>query len=139
MNRHVGKGLAHHHDQAGIRHDQCIRTHCDNGFEITNVVLQLVVVRGDIAGEEEALAGGVRFLDALGEDVLLAELVVAYPQAVAGLAGIDRVSAVRERVAHILEGAGRREQFGASHGVSRVRKSRNYIVLAAAFPMGVTP
>ena len=90
MNRHVGERLAHHHDQARVGHDQCVRAHLYDRLEVSNIVLQLIVVRRDVARQEELFAGRVRFLDALCEHIFLAELVVAHPQAVTRLPGIDR-------------------------------------------------
>ncbi|MNR38897.1 hypothetical protein D3C85_1570440 [compost metagenome] len=58
------------------------------------------------------------FLDTEGQ-VGVVEFVVAYPQAVARLAGVDGIGAVGEGVAHGLEGAGGGEQFGAVHGAAR--------------------
>ncbi|KWV87703.1 hypothetical protein PFLmoz3_02640 [Pseudomonas fluorescens] len=54
------------------------------------------------------------FLDAEGQ-VGVVELVIAHPQAVARLAGVDRVGTVGEGVAHVFQGAGGSEQFGGSY------------------------
>jgi len=55
----------------------------------------------------------VRFVDADFE-VFILEVIVPDPQAVAWLTGIDSICAVREGVAHVLDGPGRAQQFGFS-------------------------
>ncbi len=82
---------------------QRVRTHLDDGLKIPDITLQLVVMWRDVAGEEEEFAQGMRFLDALGKDVILAELVVPHAQAVTRLSCIHSIGTVRERETHILE------------------------------------
>ncbi|EJT83152.1 hypothetical protein PPS11_39328 [Pseudomonas putida S11] len=67
-------------------------------------VLSVGIVRGNVDHHVEAFAQGMRLLDAQGQ-VGMVELVVAHPQAVAWLAGVDRVGASRRRrSAVVLEG-----------------------------------
>ncbi|MNJ30470.1 hypothetical protein D3C77_250690 [compost metagenome] len=89
-------------------------------------------MRGDVDHHIKTLALGLGFLDAEGE-VGVVEFVVAHAQAVARLAGIHRVGAVGKGVAHVLQGAGRGEQFGfGKKGHDRVGvKGADAIALAA--------
>ncbi|MNE53030.1 hypothetical protein D3C80_1477300 [compost metagenome] len=103
--------LAHQHDQAGVGHDQRVRRHLDHGCQVLEEGFELGIVRGDVDHHVEALAQGMRLLDAQGQ-VGMVEFVVAHPQAVARLAGVDRVGAIGKGVAHGLEGAGGGQQFG---------------------------
>jgi hypothetical protein len=56
---HVGPLVAHHHDQAGVGHDQRVRFHVDHRLHIAQIGLQLGVVGKDVAGHEELLAACV--------------------------------------------------------------------------------
>ncbi|MNR54114.1 hypothetical protein D3C85_1742460 [compost metagenome] len=56
--------------------------------------------------------------DAQGQ-VAVVEFIVAHPQAVARLAGVDGIGAIGEGIAHGLEGTGGGEQFGTVHGAPR--------------------
>ncbi|MNE89530.1 hypothetical protein D3C80_1869420 [compost metagenome] len=47
-----------------------------------------------------------------GGEIGVVELVVAHPQAVAWLAGVDGIGAIGEGVAQAFQGAGGGEQFG---------------------------
>ncbi len=116
---HLGEMLANQHDQAGIGHDQRIRPHGDHRLQVAQEGFQLGVVRGDVDHHVEALAQGMGFVDAGGQ-IGVVEFVVAHPQAVARLAGVDGVGAVGEGVAHAFQRAGGAEQFrgkrSAGHG-----------------------
>lgn len=105
------EALAHQHDQPGVGHDQRIGRHRNDGGQVLEEGLELGIVRRDVDHHVEALAQGMRLLDAQCQ-VGVVEFVVAHPQAVARLAGIDRVGTISERVTHGLEGAGRGQQFG---------------------------
>ncbi len=74
-------------------------------------------MRQQVAGDEEFLAARMRLADA-DLDLLQAEFVVARAQAVARLAGVDRVGAEVVGGAHLVERAGGQQQFGGfeSHG-----------------------
>ncbi|MNO76352.1 hypothetical protein D3C76_674240 [compost metagenome] len=61
----------------------------------------------------------MRLLDAQRQ-VGVIELIVAHPQAVAWLAGIDRVGAIGEGIAQGLQATGGGEQFGLG-GLVHVR------------------
>ncbi|MNH28658.1 hypothetical protein D3C79_888430 [compost metagenome] len=110
VDRHLRIVPAHQHDQAGVGHDQRIRGHGDHRFKVLEEGLELGVVRRDVHHHVKALALCMGLLDAQRQ-VGMVEFVVAHPQAVAGLAGVDRVGAVGECIAHGLEGAGGGQQF----------------------------
>ncbi len=76
----------------------------------------------DIAGQVETLAECVCFLDALGHDLRVVEVVLAHAQTVARLTGVHRVGAIGEGVAHSFEGAGRGQQFGSVEHDRGLRK-----------------
>ncbi len=105
----------HQHDQPGVGHDQRIRAHGDHRGQVLEEGLQLGVVRRDVDHHVEALAQCMGFLDAQGQ-VGVVEFVVAHAQAVARLAGVYRIGAVGEGVAHVFQGAGGGEQFGCEDG-----------------------
>jgi hypothetical protein len=46
------------------------------------------------------------------------EFVVTYPQAVTGLASVDGIGAIGERIAHVLQRSRWRKQLGFEHSVS---------------------
>jgi len=73
-------------------------------------------VRQGIAGEEKQLAGSVDFLDAGCKIIQLVKIIIAHPQAVAGHAGIHGIGTVGDRVAQVLQVAGRGQQFSCIHG-----------------------
>ncbi|MNE33047.1 hypothetical protein D3C80_1266910 [compost metagenome] len=110
MNRHLREVLAHQHDQARIGHDQRIRGHLDYRREVFEEGLELGVVRGNVDHHVKTLALGLGLFDAQRQ-VGVVELIVAYAQAVARLAGIDCVGAIGESVTHVLQSAGWGEQF----------------------------
>ncbi|MNT20341.1 hypothetical protein D3C72_1556470 [compost metagenome] len=110
VNRHLREMLANQHDQARIGHDQRIRSHLNDRRQIFEEGFQLGVMRSNVDHDVKALALRLGFLDAESQ-VGVVELVIAHPQAVARLAGIHRIGAVGEGVAHVLQGAGRGEQF----------------------------
>ncbi len=114
VDRHVGEGFAHHHDEAGVGHDECIRLHIHHGAHVADEGLELGVVGLDVGHHIELLAEGMGLVDAELQ-ILVIEFVVAYPQAVARLARIDGVCAIGIGVAHVLEGPGRGEQFWSEH------------------------
>src|SRR5574343_289123 len=114
-------GFAHHVDQPGVGHDQRVGLQLDDRRHVGQVGGQLGVVREDVADNEKLLAAGVRFVDAFLERGDGAELVVAHAQAVARLAGIDRIGAEGKGGAHHLKRAGRGEEF-RRRAHSRIRK-----------------
>ncbi len=116
MNRHQRKMPAHQHDQAGVGHDQRIRGHLDHRRQILEKRLQLGVVRGDVDHHIEALALRLRLTDAQRQ-VGVVEFVVAHPQAVARLAGVDRIGAISEGVTHVFQGAGGGEKLGGDESL----------------------
>ncbi len=125
LHRQVDMGLrevlAHQHDQPRVGHDQRIRAHRQHRLEVVEEGLQLGVVRGDVDHHVELLALRMGLGDALGQAGMV-ELVVAHPQAVARLPGIDRIGAIGEGVAHVLQGAGRGQQLGGSDGQGHGRR-----------------
>ncbi|MNJ54360.1 hypothetical protein D3C77_497960 [compost metagenome] len=102
--------LTNQHDQPRIRHDQRIRCHLNHRRQVFEEGFQLGVMRRNVDHHIKALALRLGFFDAEGQ-VGVIELVVAHPQAVARLTGIHRIGAIGEGVAHVLQGAGRGEQF----------------------------
>ena len=112
LNRQVNWNLrpffAHHHDQAGVGHDQRIRLHFDHRFHIGQIGLDLGVVRQNVAGNKKQLVARVRFFNALAQ-LLQLELIVARTQAVTRLAGINGVGAIVVGGAHFLQIAGRQQ------------------------------
>ena len=124
---HLREMLANQHDQAGIGHDQRIRTHGDHRLQVAQEGFQLGVVRGDVDHHVEALAKCVGLGDAFGQ-LGVVEIVVAHPQAVARLPGVDGIGAVGEGIAHAFQGAGGAQQFGAEggggHGSGSQRRGR---------------
>ncbi|MNF54215.1 hypothetical protein D3C84_356390 [compost metagenome] len=125
VDRHLGVVSAHQHDQPGVGHDQRIRGHGDDRFQVLEEGFQLGVVRGNVHHHVKTLALGLGLANAEGQ-VGVIELVVTHPQAVARLPGIDRVGAVGEGIAHVFQGAGRGEQFrgGEGHGGIDRKSSR---------------
>ena len=117
----LGPGFADHVDQAGVGHDQGVRLQRDDRRHVGQVGGQLGVVREDVADDKKLLAAGMRFGNSVAEFFQRAELVVAHAQAVARLAGVDRIGAKIEGRAHHVERAGGGEQFGRlAH--SRIQK-----------------
>ena len=112
---HVREVLAHQHDQPRVGHDQRVRPHRHHRLQILDEGLQLGVVRRNVDHHVELLALGMRLVDPQRQ-VGVVELVVAHPQAVAWLAGIHRVGAIGEGIAHVAQGAGRGKQFGFERG-----------------------
>jgi hypothetical protein len=51
-----GHCLAHHHDQAGVGHDQGVGLQRDDGLNVAQVGAHLVVVRQQVAGDKELFA-----------------------------------------------------------------------------------
>jgi len=119
LHREVDFGLGplflDHHDQAGVGHDEGVGLAGNHGLDVAQVGAHLVVVRDQVAGDEEFLAARVGFFDALG-DLLQAELVVARAQTVARLAGVHGVGAKVVGGAHFVERAGGQQQFGGFEG-----------------------
>ncbi|MOA31622.1 hypothetical protein D3C78_1527900 [compost metagenome] len=107
--------LANQHDQAWIGHDQRIRPHRQNRFQIGEEGLQLGVVRGDVDHHVQLLSERVGLGDAGGE-VGVVEFIVAHPQAVARLAGVDGIGTIGEGVAQAFQRAGGGKQFGFEVG-----------------------
>ena len=64
MNGYLGPLFAHHHDEAGVGHDDAIRLHCNHGFDVAHIGANLVVVRQQVAGDEKLLSSLVSFSDA---------------------------------------------------------------------------
>src|SRR5690606_24554613 len=56
VNRHVREVSAYQHDQAGVGHDQCIRAHGNDRFQVLEEGLELGVVRRDVHHYVEPLA-----------------------------------------------------------------------------------
>jgi hypothetical protein len=79
-----------------IRPDQRIRLQCDHWRHVSEIGFQLGVVREDVADHIELLAALVRVVDTDAECDFIAKAVVAGAQAVARLAGINRVGAEGE-------------------------------------------
>ncbi|MCY1536248.1 hypothetical protein D9M68_716960 [compost metagenome] len=124
VNRHLREMLAHQHDQPGVGHDQRIRPHLDHRLQVLEEGFQLGVMRRNVGHHIELLARGMGLVDT-ERQVGVVEFVVAHPQAIARLPGVDRIGAVGEGKAHVLQGAGGRQQFGRveTHG-SPVRKAK---------------
>jgi hypothetical protein len=72
-------------------------------------------MRHQIAGEVEGLVEGVGLINAEAE-VLLKEIIVADPEAIAWEACVDCVCPIGEGVAHVLYGSGGGEEFWDWHG-----------------------
>ena len=72
----------------------------------------LGVVRKDVADNVELLAASMRFTDRAAQHFQIPEIVVAYTQAVAWLAGIDRVGAKGKSRAHHGQRTGGCKQLG---------------------------
>jgi len=89
--------------------------HVDDGFEVPDVSLELIVVRGDVAGQEKQLATGMRLLDAGGQYVFAAELVVPDTQTGARLPRLHRVRAVGKGETHVLQRTGWGQKFWSIH------------------------
>ncbi|MPM95241.1 hypothetical protein SDC9_142395 [bioreactor metagenome] len=115
VNLGVGPLFLHHHHQAGVGHDEGVRLQLHHRRDVADIGAHLVVVRDQVAGDEELLAARVRFFNALG-DLLQAEFVVARAQAVARLAGIHGIGAEVVRCAHLVERASGQQQFGGFQG-----------------------
>ncbi len=115
MNWQIGPALAHQHHQAGIGHNQGVGAEFDNGLQVANVAAHLVIVRRHIRGQIKLFAQCMGLVDARGQGFQVFELVVAHPQAVAGLACVDRVGAIGKGVTHIAQAASGGKQF-AWHG-----------------------
>ncbi|MNT33888.1 hypothetical protein D3C72_1698360 [compost metagenome] len=113
VDRHLREVFAHQHDQPGVGHDQRIRAHQHHRQQVPEEGLQLGVVRRDVDHHVELLALGMGLGDTQGQ-VGVVEFVVAHPQAVPRLPGIDRIGTVGKGVAHVLQGAGRGQQFGVT-------------------------
>jgi hypothetical protein len=73
-------------------------------------------VRQGVAGEVKQLAGSVDFLDACCKIIQLVKIIVAHPQAVAGHACIHGIGTVGDRIAQVVQVAGRGQQFSRIHG-----------------------
>ena len=123
VNRHVRESLAHHHDEPRVGHDERVGAHIDNRRQVFEIGFQLVVVRRDVTREKELSPGCVCFLDALPQHGVLAEFVVTHAQAVARLAGIDRIRSVGEGEAHVPERARGRQQFRLFHSFTLFKRS----------------
>ena len=86
---HLGPGLAHQHDEAGIGHDQRVGLQGDHRCHVLHVVLHLVVMREDVGHQIKPVAQLMRQLNPLLQHLCRAEVVVAHTQRVAWLAGIN--------------------------------------------------
>ncbi len=135
VNVHLREGFAHHHDKAGIGHDQRIRAHIDNRLQIAQEGFQLGVVRSDVHHHVEFFAQRMGFVDALRQ-ILVVEFVVAHPQAVARLAGVNRIGAIGEGVTHVFQRSGRGEKFRCKHSVSRSDFRSVYLCLSNCSVVG---
>jgi len=103
----VGPAFTNHQDQPRVCHDERIRTQFHDGFHVLDKSFYFRVVRQGVAGEEKQLAGSVDFPDAFCKVIQLVKIIVAHPQAVAGHAGIHGIGTVGDRVAQIIQVAGR--------------------------------
>lgn len=112
---------AHHVDQPGVGHDQRVGFERDDGRHVFKVGGEFGVVRKDVADHEKLLAQRVCFIDSGAEFFDGAEFVVAYPQAVAGLASVNGVRTKGESRPHHVERTGGGEKFG-SLAHSRIRQ-----------------
>ncbi len=117
MNRHLGEGLTHQHDQAGIGHDQGVWLHGDHRRQIADKSLQLGVMGRDVDHHVEFFAQLMRLGDT-DSQILMGKFIVSHAQAVTWLAGIYRVCAIGKRITHVFQRPGRREQFRFKHNVS---------------------
>ena len=61
MNGHLGPLFSHHHDEAGVGHDQTIGLHGNDGLNVPHIGAHLVVMRQQVAGDEKLLAPRMRF------------------------------------------------------------------------------
>ena len=102
MDWHLGPGLTHLHDETGVGHDQRIRPQGNDGGHVVKEGLQLGPMRHDVGDEIEGRADGMGAVHAFGQHGQVAEVVVAHPQAVTRLAGIN--------------GGGAEGQGGVQHG-----------------------
>ncbi|MND71125.1 hypothetical protein D3C80_626450 [compost metagenome] len=126
---HLREGFTHHHDQAGIGHDQRVRAHVDHGFKIAQEGFQLGIVRGDIHYHVEAFSQRMGFVNSLRQ-ILVVEFIVTYPQAVTRLACINRVGAIGKGVTHVFQRAGWGEEFRCKHNESRSDFRSVYLCLS---------
>ena len=138
MDRHLGPFFAHLHDQAGVGHDERVGLERDDGLDVAQVGAHLVVVRDQVAGDEELFAARTRLGHALRE-LLEAEFVVARTQAVARLAGIDGVGAEVVGSAHFFQRAGGQQQFRGFEGHGAYFRRFRYSLLRAALPAPAQP
>ena len=83
MDRKIRPCFTSHQDQSRIGHDQRIGAHRNNRLEVTYEGSNLSVVGEHIGCEEKEFSKGMRLRDPLGE-VILEEIVVAHPKAIAG-------------------------------------------------------
>ena len=109
VHRHLRPLVAHHHDQAGVGHDQRIGPHGDHRFHVAQIRFQLGVVGEDIAGDKELLAARMRTIYAFLQRLQGGKVVIAHAQAVARLPRIDGVGAIVEGGVHLGQRAGRQE------------------------------
>ena len=114
VNRQVGIGVFHGHDEAGVGHDERVGASSDGWGEVAQGSVELVVVRLGIDGEVELFAQRVRLADAVFQ-VVVGEFVAAHAQGIARRARVNGIRAVSEGIAHGFHGAGGGKEFNVSH------------------------
>ncbi|CEV22047.1 Uncharacterised protein [Salmonella enterica subsp. enterica serovar Typhi] len=77
VNRHCREVLAYQHNQPWIGHDQRIRAHLDDGFQVTDKGFELGVMRGDVHHHVEFFSERVGFVDAKLQ-IFVIEFVIAH-------------------------------------------------------------
>ncbi len=78
--------------------------------------LHLGVVRQHVTGEEKLFARGVGLFDTGLQLRQGVEIIITHAQRVARHTGVDRIGAVGDGVAQVLQVACRGEKFGSFHG-----------------------
>ncbi|MNC06841.1 hypothetical protein D3C75_543640 [compost metagenome] len=118
VNIHLREVLAHQHDQTRVGHNQRIRPHLNDRFQVTDKGFQLGVVRRNVDDHVEFFPLGVGFVDAELQ-VFVIEFIVTHAQRVAWLARIDGIGTIGESVTHILQRSRRGKEFWFKHVCSR--------------------
>ncbi len=138
MNIHLRERLAHHHDQTWIRHNQCIRSHINNRFQIANEGFQLGVMRGDIHHDVEFFTQRMGLVNAELQ-ILVIEFVIAHPQTVTRLARVNGVRAIGKSVTHIFQRSRRRQEFWFKHDVLVLMSGQNRLIRRGGLGRGLSP
>ena len=89
MDVYFRPGLANHHDQARIGHDERVGAERDGRCHVVQVCLEFRAVRVDVGNQIEAVASGMGSVDAFSQDFDVTEIIVADAQRVARLPCVD--------------------------------------------------